>query len=117
MSHKATERRKAPRHSAEQHGVARARIRPGHHVKVIDLSPVGAFVETDRRLLPGTSVDLHVQSDHRHATMRGRVVRCSVVRVRAASMCYRGAIAFDRHLPWFTDVAGYEIPSRGDVTP
>jgi hypothetical protein len=37
------------------------------------------------------------------ATVRGRVLRCTVVRLRSASICYRGAIGFDRSLPWFVE--------------
>ena len=117
MSRKHSERRGARRHGVDEHGIVRARIRPGHQVTLIDLSPGGALVEADRRLLPGSAVELHIQSADRHASMRGRVLRCSVVRVRAESICYRGAIAFDRHLPWFAEATGYELPFRGDATP
>jgi hypothetical protein len=112
-----TERRGARRRGAGEHGIVRARIRPGHDVTLIDLSPGGALIEGDRRLLPGSPVDLHIQSGDRHASMRGFVLRCCVVRVRPASICYRGAIAFDRPLPWFDELAGYELPRRGDATP
>ncbi len=117
MSSMQSERRCARRRGADEHGIVRARIRPGHHVRLIDLSPGGALVEADRRLLPGTAVELYIEAQDRRATLRGCVLRCSVVRVRPASMCYRGAIVFDRHLPWFADAAGYEIPFRGDATP
>ena len=112
-----TERRGARRRGAGEHGIVKARIRPGHDVTLIDLAPGGALLEADRRLLPGSSVELHIQSADRHASLRGCVLRCCVVRVRPASICYRGAIAFDRHLPWFAEAAGYELPSRGDPTP
>jgi hypothetical protein len=60
--------------------------------------------------------------------VRGRVLRCAVCRLGASSVCYRGAIVFDRHLPWFEDDAGngYGVPSserrpggprRADATP
>ena len=111
------ERRGARRRGAGEHGIVKARIRPGHDVTLIDLAPGGALLEADRRLLPGSSVELHIQSADRHASLRGCVLRCCVVRVRPASVCYRGAIAFDRHLPWFAEAAGYELPSRGDPTP
>jgi hypothetical protein len=75
------------------------------------------LVEADRRMLPGSAVELQIQSDDRQATMRGAVVRCMVVRVRPALVSYRGAIAFDRHSAWFGDPAGYEVPFRGEATP
>ena len=117
MSSKLPERRRTPRRGATDHGVVAAKIRPGHHVTLIDLSTGGALLEGERRLLPGTAVELQIHGKERHATLRGCVVRCTVVRVRAASVCYRGAIAFDRDLPWFVDTAGYDIPGRGDATP
>jgi hypothetical protein len=117
MTQTPTDRRRAKRRGAGEHGIQNARIRPGHPVTVIDCSSGGALVEAECRLLPGSMVDLHVESDRRHAAVRGRVVRCSVVRVRPSSMCYRGAIAFDRYLPWFVEASGYPLPSRGDATP
>ena len=116
MNSKHLERRGARRRGADEHGIVKARIRPGHEVTLIDLSPGGALVEADRRLLPGSGVELHIQAADRHATMRGSVLRCSVVRVRPAAMCYRGAIAFERLLPWFAEAEGYDVPFRGDPT-
>lgn len=120
-------RRTSRRHSIEEHGIASARIRPGKRVTVIDVSAGGALLETGHRLLPGASVELHLQNDHRRATVRGRVLRCYVARIRSTSVCYRGAILFDRYLPWFAedDSAGYSVPcseghsgqpSRADAT-
>jgi PilZ domain len=111
------ERRRTKRRDASEHGVAMARIRPGHHVQLIDLSAGGALVEADRRMLPGSAVELQLHAEDRQATLRGCVVRCSVVRVRPASVSYRGAIAFDRQLAWFGDAAGYDVPFGGEVTP
>ena len=106
MSESTVERRLALRHSSDDaHGITAARIRPGHSAQVIDVSAGGACVETSHRLLPGTSVELQIERADGRASMRGRVLRCSVIRVRAASMSYSGAIAFDRHLPWFSDDA------------
>lgn len=104
-------RRDRRRGRVQDHGIVRARVRPGHLVTVIDVSAGGACVETDHRLLPGSCVELHVESENRRVCLRGRVVRCAVARVRPASIGYRGAIAFDRHLPWFEDDGGYDVPS------
>ena len=68
-------------------------------------------------MLPGSAVELQIQSEDRQATMRGAVVRCMVVRVRPASVSYRGAIAFDSHVAWLGETAGYEVPFRGEATP
>jgi hypothetical protein len=114
------------RRHIDEHGIVSARVRPGHRARVIDVSAGGALIETNQRLLPGTSVELHVEAGSRHASVRGRVVRCAVVRVRPTWVAYEGAIAFDQHLPWFVDEPGYAVPSadarsaqpsRGGATP
>lgn len=87
----------------EEHGIVSARVRPGHRARLIDVSAAGALIETSHRLLPGSSVELQVETGTERASVRGQVVRCAVVRVRPTWVCYRGAIAFDRHLPWFID--------------
>ena len=105
MTHGITDRRKARRHNEEKaHGIVSARVRPGHDAKVIDVSASGALIETHHRLLPGTVVDLKVERDCGCTAVRARVLRCAVFRVRPSYVCYRGAIGFERHLPWL--VAG-----------
>jgi hypothetical protein len=104
MSDGAPDRRGMRRMEAvEEHRIVSASVRPGHRVRLIDVSAGGALIETSHRLLPGTSVELQVATGTDRASVRGRVVRCAVVRVRPTWVCYRGAIAFDRHLPWFID--------------
>ena len=97
----------------EDHGIVSARVRAGRDASVVDVSAGGALVETCHRLLPGTEVDLHLETPSRRVTVRGRVLRCAVSRLRSSSVCYRGAIAFDRHLPWFVDEdrCGYAVPT------
>ena len=97
----ARERRTRRRLQAEEHGVVATRVRPGYRAQLVDVSATGALIETSYRLLPGTSVELHLETDAAHTNIRGRVLRSTVVRVRPSSVCYRGAIAFDRDLPWY----------------
>jgi hypothetical protein len=107
------DRRRTPRHARpEEHGILSARVRPGHDVSVVDVSAGGVLIETRHRLMPGTSVDLHLRNDEQTELVRGRVLRCAVARLRPNAVCYRGAIAFDRHLPWFVEDAsgGYPVP-------
>src|SRR5439155_24418115 len=105
------DRRGVPRHrDVEAHGILAARVRPGHRAMLIDISTTGALIETEHRLLPGTSVELMLERRHYRAGVKGRVLRCAIVRMHASSVCYRGAIRFDRGLPWFVE------PERVDPT-
>jgi hypothetical protein len=112
MSRATPDRRLMPRlQRQEDHGIVSAHVRPGHRARLIDVSASGALIETSHRLLPGTLVELHVETGKDRTRVRGRVLRCSVVRVRPTSVCYRGAIAFDRYLHWFVDEAGCALPT------
>ncbi len=109
MTHRAPDRRRSRRRAAgDDHGIVSAHVRPGRRVAVVDVSAGGALVDSPFRLLPGTAVELQLETDTRRASMRGCVVRCSVIRVRSAAVCYRGAIAFDHHLAWFAEEAERE---------
>jgi|SRR5919201_4653474 hypothetical protein len=98
----ADRRRTLRRRGVRDHGVVSAHIRPGHSAVLLNVSAGGALVDTGHRLLPGTAVDLQMRTTNDRISMRGRVVRCAVVRLRPA-VCYRGAIVFDQCLPWFVD--------------
>ena len=131
------ERRGNPRHARpEDHRIVAARVRPGHDALVVDVSASGALIESNCRLLPGTKVELQLRQDgeadpksgtRQSETVRGRVLRSTIWRLRSNAVCYRGAIAFDRHLPWFLeDDTGYGVPRSerrsardlwGEVTP
>ena len=101
------------RHCVEDHGIVAARVRPGHDVSVIDVSAGGALIESAHRLLPGTSVELQLETANHRVGVRGCVLRCAIVGLRSNAVSYRGAIAFDRCLPWFVDEdsTGYPVPS------
>lgn len=108
------DRRKARRRrTIRDHGIVSARVRPGREASLLDVSARGALVETTYRLLPGSPIELHVATNDRTVSVRGRVLRSAVVGVRATGMCYRSAIGFDHLLSWFGDgdAGGYGIPS------
>ena len=123
-----SDRRRAHRRQTfEQHGIEGARMRPGYEVVLVDVSAGGALVESDRRLLPGSLIELHLASSGRAVSVRGRVIRCAVARLMATGVWYQGAIKFDRDLCWFQDheAIGYSVPAvetrdslpgRGDAT-
>ncbi len=91
------------RRAADDHGIVLARVRPGHPAALVDISAAGALIETNRRLLPDTFVEMFVETRSQRLTVRGRVIRCAVTSVRPAIVCYRAAILFDACLPWFVE--------------
>jgi hypothetical protein len=109
------ERRRSVRRRAEDdHGIVSTRIRPGYPARLIDVSAGGVLLETPHRLLPGRAVELQIDGRGQSATIRGCVVRSMVARVRAASVSYRGAIAFERTVPWLAEATapdGYGVPA------
>jgi len=97
-------RRSGRRSRMEEHGIVRARVLPGHDVSLIDVSAGGALIESSRRLMPDACVELHLLQHTADAkVVRGRVLRCCVSTLSASTVSYRGAIAFDRPLSWWTD--------------
>jgi hypothetical protein len=62
---------------------------------VIDFSEGGALIETTKGLPPGTMVDLQYNTCQQLKTVRGRVLRCSVVELRYNAVRYRAAIGFE----------------------
>jgi len=107
------ERRKmARRHHVEEHGIVQVRVRPGQDVALVNVSASGALVESAHQLRPGSLIEVHLMTAERRLAVRGRVLRCSVSRLWAACLWYRGAIGFEHHLPWFVDIRerGYSVP-------
>ena len=121
------ERRAAPRRrTIREHGIERARVRPGREAAIIDISTGGIFIETRHRLLPGTTIELLLMLADRCTSVRGCVLRSTVACLRHGRVLYRGAIAFERPLPPFAETDGYAVPaapagehrqSREDATP
>lgn len=107
MTDRIADRRHASRRSrVEDHGIVALRIRPGYHALVIDVSDGGALIETAHRLLPGTAVELMMETSTNKTAVRGRVLRSAIASVRPSSVSYRGAIGFDRALAWYSDDNG-----------
>jgi hypothetical protein len=100
------------RQSVEQHGIVSALVRPGIDASVVDVSAAGVLIETHHRLLPGSSIEIHFEQKQRWPAVRGRVLRCAVARLEPTLVRYRGAVLFDRHLPWLPDDSGlgYSVP-------
>jgi hypothetical protein len=102
------ERRRSPRRIPDaDEPVARARVRTGGDVLVLDVSNCGALVE-GVRLLPGTHIDLHIVTPAGRVLVRSRVARSYVAAVGGEWIRYRGAVAFDRLVE--TTACGYAMP-------
>ena len=87
-----------------EHGILKARVRPGHEASIVDVSSDGVLVETVHRLMPGSAIELRLETANQRAAVGGRVLRCSVARIMASRVWYRGAVGFDRPLSWFAHV-------------
>jgi hypothetical protein len=91
-------RRNVRRSVAVDEPLARARLRTGARLLVLDASSSGALVETTERLLPGRRLDAHLMTQDGRVLVRGRVVRAYVSRVQPDAICYRAALVFDQHI-------------------
>jgi hypothetical protein len=89
------------------------RIRPGHQVRVLDMSSCGVLIETGRRLPPGMIVDLHLELRDRRHTIRAQVVRCYVGVVLPEAIVFRGALDFERPLPWVSELSDVACETVG----
>ncbi len=90
--------------------MCRIRLRTGRELSVVDVSNGGALVE-GARLLPGTHIDVHVTTQDGRVLVRSRVVRAYVAGLQSNTVCYRGALAFDRPIDTSRS-AGYAMPLR-----
>lgn len=94
-----SERRAVPRtHGREHIGTSQARLRPGRHAAIVNLSSGGALIETEWRLLPGSRVELQM-GEFSSLQVVGRVLRCHVAALTRERVRYRGAVAFEKPLP------------------
>ena len=80
-------------------GMAHGRLRPGRTAQIIDVSPGGALIETDWRLLPGTRVELQLGDPVTLHRVKGRILRCHVAMLDRERIRYRGALVFEEQLP------------------
>jgi PilZ domain-containing protein len=104
------ERRRMPRRIPEPGEVlSKVRLRGGREWTVVDISSGGALLDGDNRLLPGTHVDVHVTTRDGRVLVRARVVRASVVRLRADVVGYHAALAFEASVDTLT--RGYAVPA------
>ena len=75
---------------------ARAVIRPGQPVTVINICCRAALVESAARLRPGAATEMQLAGASVRASMKGRLGRCYVAGL--APILYRGVLIFDQCL-------------------
>ena len=79
----------------------RARVRPGHHLVVLDVSAGGALVEAACQLRPGSRIEVHLENENRRHLITARVTRCEVGAIDPhAGITYRAALSFAESCDW-----------------
>lgn len=97
----AVERRAAPRAAPDAaSGRDRARLRPGRSARIVDLSSVGALIETDWRLLPGLRVEVQLGDPVPLCKVGARILRCHVALLSRERIRYRAGLSFDERIPF-----------------
>jgi len=105
MEH-ALERRAWPRLSTLDYTeMAHGRLRPGRPAQIVDVSPGGALIDTDWRLLPGMRVELQLGEPVAIYRAKGRILRCHVSVLSGERIRYRGALMFDEQLELVRELA------------
>lgn len=114
MGRSIEERRLEPRFRPADDSAWTVRIRPGHDLAIVDVSPAGALIEGARPLPPGGLIVLRLQRGDDHGpTTTARVVRCDVSALRAAAVTYRSALRFEARCGWVREAATraeYQVP-------
>ena len=99
------ERRAHERTEGEMKPIARATLRPGHPIAVVNISRGGALVEGNRPLRPGTRVMLQMPTSIGALGLSALVLRCGVQSLdRERGVLYRGALKFDERRDWTREV-------------
>jgi hypothetical protein len=94
-------RRAYPRLAADQLGwLKRVRLTSGPAVSLIDLSVYGAYFEVDCRLQRGELTNLELVAEDERETVAGHIIRAEICSLSADAVRYRGALEFERPLPW-----------------
>ena len=99
----------------------RARVRPGHHLVVLDVSTGGALVEAACQLRPGSRIEVHLENEDRRDLIGARVTRCAVAAIDPhTGITYRAALCFTESCEWVrerTTPEGYAVPETSRERP
>lgn len=109
MEQQVINRRGEARFPPPDHNAARATLRPGCVVSLVDVSSGGALVEGPRPMRPGTRVHLQVTTAAKTFSIEAQVLRCTVwILDPIDGVRYRGALRFEQRIEWT-----WGDPSRG----
>src|SRR5688572_8259551 len=92
-------RREWPRVPADQLADTALRLANGSEVRLVDLSRGGARLETDRRMLPNSTIAVKLVTGGESFVITGVVVRSRVIRLSQGGLGYDVAIAFNDAVP------------------
>ena len=108
------DRRRAPRHDANQLGSVITRVIGGGEVKLLDFSRTGILIESDARLAIGAKATIRLTTTDASLTVRGEVVRSKVAGVNG-TIVYHTALALQDDLSSLEKVvpAAPEKPAKG----
>lgn len=101
MDSEVTDRRFDARFEPPVEADARATLRPGCAITLVDVSAGGALVEAPRPLRPGARVHLQVSIAWRRFGIAAQVLRCAVWSLDPLDgVTYRGALKFEQRVEW-----------------
>jgi hypothetical protein len=106
------ERRIFPRIEAHQLAAIAMRLANGAEVRLVDLSRTGARLETDRRMLPNSTIAVKLVTADSSFLVSGLVVRSRVIRLTQGGLGYDVAISFSQTLHQLEDLPADD----GDVS-
>ncbi|CAN5880407.1 hypothetical protein BH24ACI5_BH24ACI5_01650 [soil metagenome] len=96
-----TDRRVHARFEPAARADARATLRPGCAIALVDVSAGGALVEGPRPMRPGAKVHLQVTTASRQFAIAAQVLRCAVWSLDPLTgVTYRGALQFEQRVEW-----------------
>ena len=114
MEQPVVDRRMDSRFAPPDANAARATLRPGCVVVLVDVGRGGALVEGPRPMRPGARVHLQVTTAARTFSIEAQVLRCAVwILDPVDGVRYRGALRFDQRVEWSWSEgsrAGYFVP-------
>jgi len=98
--HQGAERRRDPRLPPSVIPAMKgARLLAGPEVQLINVSRGGALLETDARMMPGSSICIRLVAADAVFLLRGKVIRSRASALRGQVLMYESAVMFDEPFP------------------